>query len=151
MWRLARAFDIALGALLGEDDPPEVRVIRADDGPSLTSEGGLAARLVLADGRDHRTEIYEAHLDAGTAYDSLHPPGTDELAYCVAGSLAVGPQGSEVELSTGDAIWFPGDLPHRYVSRTGARVLSVMSYPPVARREPPTRRKRNQDRDREAG
>jgi XRE family transcriptional regulator, regulator of sulfur utilization len=134
LWRLARAFDITLGTLLGESDPPVIRVIRADDGPSLTSESGLAARLVLAEGRDHRTEIYEAHLLAGVEYVSLHPSGAEELVYCLEGALEVGPEGLEETLSIGDALWFPGDLTHRYFSREGARVLSIMSYPPAVRR-----------------
>jgi XRE family transcriptional regulator, regulator of sulfur utilization len=133
MWRLARAYDITLGSLLGEDEPPEVRLIRAGDGSTVTSEGGLVARLVLAEGRSHRTEVYEADLHAGVDYVSLHAPGTEELVYCVEGSLRVGPRGREAELSVGDALWFPGDLPHRYASRDGARVLSIMSYPPVRR------------------
>jgi XRE family transcriptional regulator, regulator of sulfur utilization len=133
LWRLARAFDIALGTLLGEQDPPAIRVIRAEDGASLTSESGLSARLVLADGREHRTEIYTANVPPGSDYVSLHPPGTEELVFCLEGALAVGPEGLEEELSAGDAVWFPGDLTHRYFSRDGARVLSVMSYPPAVR------------------
>ncbi|MEO3844545.1 XRE family transcriptional regulator [Streptomyces sp. B22F1] len=131
MWRLARAFDITLGTLLGEENEPETRVIRADDGPSMTSESGLVARLVLAEGRSHRTEIYDVRVLAGTPYTSLHPPGTEELVYCTEGSLEAGPEGREVELSAGDALWFPGDVTHRYFSREGARLLSVMSYPPA--------------------
>ena len=134
LWRLATAFDIALGTLLGEHDPPAIQVIRAEDGPSLTSESGLSARLVLAEGREHRTEIYEARLHAGSEYVSLHPPGTEELVFCLEGALEVGPEGLEEELSVDDAVWFPGDLTHRYFSRAGARVLSIMSYPPAVRR-----------------
>jgi len=134
MWRLTRAFAIPLGTLLGADDPPEVRVIRAADGPTLRSEGGLVARLVLAEGRSHRTEVYEATLDAGMEYVSMHPPGTEELVYCVEGALDAGPRGREVALTLGDAVAFPGDLTHRYFSTDGARVLSIMSYPPASRR-----------------
>jgi hypothetical protein len=95
LWRLATAFDIALGTLLGEHDPPAIQVIRAEDGASLTSESGFSARLVLAEGREHRTEIYEAHLHAGSEYVSLHPPGTEELVFCLEGALEVGPEGLE--------------------------------------------------------
>jgi transcriptional regulator with XRE-family HTH domain len=51
MWRLARAFDIALSSLLGEDELPAVRFIPAGEGTTFRSEGGLSARLVLAEGR----------------------------------------------------------------------------------------------------
>jgi XRE family transcriptional regulator, regulator of sulfur utilization len=134
LWRLATAFDIALGTLLGEHDPPAIRVIRAEDGPTLTSDSGLSARLVLSDGREHRSEIYEAGVPAGSDYVNVHAPGTEELVFCLDGALEVGPQGLEEELSAGDAVWFPGDLPHRYRSRGGAHVLSIMSYPPATRR-----------------
>lgn len=132
MWRLARAFGITLGTLLEEHQPPEVRVIRAGEGPVLASaEGGLLARLVLADGRNHRTEVVEAFCRAGVEYVSQHPSGSEELVYCAEGEVTAGPRGREVALSPGDALWFPGDLVHRYVSRDGARLLSVMSFPPV--------------------
>jgi XRE family transcriptional regulator, regulator of sulfur utilization len=134
LWRLARAFDIALGTLLGENDSPAIQVIRSQDGRLLTSESGLSARLVLAEGREHRTEIYEAHLVGASEYVSSHPPGTEELVFCLEGALEVGPEGLEEELSVGDAIWFPGDRMHRYFSREGARILSIMSYPPARRR-----------------
>ncbi|MFW6694561.1 helix-turn-helix domain-containing protein [Streptomyces sp. MAR4 CNX-425] len=131
MWRLARAFDITLGTLLGEENLPQTRLLRAGDGPSMTSESGLAARLILAEGRSHRTEVYDVRVQPGTPYTSLHPPGTEELVYCTEGTLEAGPQGQEAELSPGDALWFPGDVTHRYFSHAGARVLSVMSYPPA--------------------
>jgi transcriptional regulator with XRE-family HTH domain len=134
LWRLATAFDIALGTLLGEHDRPAIRVVRAEDGQLLSSESGLSARLVLAEGRDRRSEIYEASLAAGSEYVSSHSPGTEELVFCIEGALEVGPQGLEEELSVGDAVRFPGDLTHRYFSREGARVLSIMSYPPAVRR-----------------
>jgi len=134
LWQIARTFDIALGTLLGEDDPPRTQVIRAGDGATLTSDAGMAARLVLAEGRAHRTETYEIYLLAGVEYFSRHRSGTEELVICLEGSLEVGPEGQEVELSKDDALWFPGDLPHRYWSRDGSRALSIMSYPPATGR-----------------
>lgn len=132
--RLARTFDIALGTLLGEDEPPQTRLIRGVDGPSLMSESGMGTRLILAEGRAHRTEIYEIYLLGGMEYASRHQPRTEELVLCLEGSLEAGPEGQEVELGAGDALWFPGDLPHRYRSRDGARALSIMSYPPATPR-----------------
>jgi transcriptional regulator with XRE-family HTH domain len=134
LWRLARAFDVTLATLLGEADPPRTRLIRAEDGTSLTSESGMGTRLVLAEGRTHRTEIHEIYLLAGTEYRSRHMPGTEELVMCLEGSLEVGPEGQEAELGKGDALWFPADLPHRYFSREGAKALSLMSYPPATDR-----------------
>jgi XRE family transcriptional regulator, regulator of sulfur utilization len=131
LWRLARAFDVTLGTLLGEADPPRTRLIRAEDGTALTSESGMGTRLILAEGRTHRTEIHEIYLLAGTEYLSRHMPGTEELVMCLEGSLEAGPEGQEAELAAGDALWFPADLPHRYFSRDGARALSLMSYPPA--------------------
>ena len=133
LWRLARAFDIPLGTLLGEGDPPKSRLILADEGTLVESEEGMATRLILAEGRAQRTELYEIHLAAGTEYLSQHQPGTEELVICLGGTLEAGPTGQEAQLEKGDALWFPGDLPHRYWTPDGAWGLSLMAYPPAAR------------------
>lgn len=132
LWRIASALDVSVGALIDADEPPATRVIRADDGSYVDSDSGMAARLIHGEGRPHRTEIFDARLPAGADYRSRpHAPGTEELVICQAGTLLVGPEQEETELAPGDALWFPGDVPHRYHAPKRAHALIVISYPPV--------------------
>jgi len=135
LWRLADALDVSLGMLIESDEPPPTRLIEADEGPLVVSEGGFLGRLILAEGRDHRTEVYELQIGQGVDYSSEpHAPGTAELVVCTEGALEVGPEGQLVILSPGEALWFPADLPHRYRADEQSRALLVMSYPPTPAR-----------------
>lgn len=132
LWRVAGALDVPLGSLLGEGEPPRTRLIRAGEGERIHSEAGFLARLVLAEGRAHRTEIYEFELASGVDYRSMpHAPGTEELVLCLSGRMRVGPVGDDAELGPLDALWFPADLPHHYAAGDPGLGLNVMSYPPA--------------------
>lgn len=136
LWRLAEALGVSLGTLLGEADPPRTLIVRAGEGAPFESPSGMAGRMILTEGRNHRTEVLDAAVAPGSDYRSApHAPGTKELFVCTEGDLVLGPLESEVELGAGDALWFPADLPHRYASEMGARGLVVMSYAPTAGRD----------------
>jgi transcriptional regulator with XRE-family HTH domain len=132
LWRITRALDVPLGVLLGEEEPPPTRLIRSDQGELVESKSGLVGRLILAEGRNHRTEIFEFTLMPGSDYASeAHAPGTEELVVLTGGTAAVGPAGREIDLAERDALWFPADVNHRYASADGASGYVVMSYPPA--------------------
>jgi transcriptional regulator with XRE-family HTH domain len=132
LWRLAEALGVSLGTLLGEADPPRTLIVRSGEGTPFESPSGMAGRMILAEGRNHRTEVLDASVAAGADYRSApHAPGTKELFVCTNGTVELGPVGQEVVLAAGDALWFPADLPHRYASETGAHGLVVMSYAPT--------------------
>jgi XRE family transcriptional regulator, regulator of sulfur utilization len=132
LWRLAAAMDVSLGAIIDQEEPPPTRIIRASDPVQIVSPSGMTARLILGEGRNHRTEVYEATLPAGADYRSEpHAAGTEELVICVEGRMVTGSQLNEVELARGDALWFPADLPHRYHAVEDARMVNVMSFPPA--------------------
>lgn len=132
LWRLASAMDVSLGSILDSEEPPPTRIIRADDPVQVRSASGMSARLVLGEGRNHRTEIYDATMPAGSDYRSdPHAAGTEELVICQQGRVVTGSQFNEVELGPRDALWFPADLPHRYYAVEDARMVIVMSYPPA--------------------
>lgn len=130
LWRLAGALGMSLGALVGEAEPPSTRLLRNGDGVELASESGLSGRLLLTEGRPHRTEVIQFELPPGADYRSApHQSGTEEFLFCVRGRLEAGPIDREEHLSVGDALWFPADIPHRYTSARGARCLLALSYP----------------------
>lgn len=138
LWRLAGALGLSLGALLGEAEPPRIRLIRAGEGVAFASESGLSGELLLTEGRLHRTEIMAFELPAGADYRSApHPSGTEELVFCISGTIEVGPLGQEQRLRPDDCLWFPADCPHRYASERGARGLDIISYPSLVVVEAP--------------
>jgi transcriptional regulator with XRE-family HTH domain len=130
LWRVSRALRLPLGALMAPAARPRTRVIRSRSGEPLRSESGMAAWLLHADGREHRSEVFEIDLPKGTDQRTeAHLPATEELLFCLKGRVRVGPFGQEVELGPGDAAWFTADVPHHYVALRDARTLCWMIYP----------------------
>jgi transcriptional regulator with XRE-family HTH domain len=129
LWRVSQALRVPLGALLTPPARPRTRVVRARSGEPLRSESGMGAWLLHADGREHRSEVFELELPKGIDQRSdAHLPGTEELIVCVKGRVLVGPDGQEAELGPGDAAWFTADLPHHYRAVRDARALCWMLY-----------------------
>lgn len=130
LWRLTQALEVPLGTLLGAEQRPNPQVIRAGEGTVVTSESCACLRLLLAEARHHRTEVYELSLGKEEGYISAaHVVGTEEFLLCLQGSLEVGPLDQEVSLMPGDALWFVADQPHRYCAPEGARAVALMLYP----------------------
>jgi transcriptional regulator with XRE-family HTH domain len=129
---IANALNVPVGALFGEENHPQVYIIRRGEGQVVTSDAGLTSRTLLVDGRSHRMSIYEVHLLAQASYRALaHLPGTQEFLLCLEGDIRLGPEEQEVHLQPGDAVCFAADLPHTYTSISGAKALLVMQYPPA--------------------
>jgi XRE family transcriptional regulator, regulator of sulfur utilization len=130
LWRLARALALPMAALLDEPAVPHVRRIAARSGRHLKADDGMHAWLVHAEGRSHRSELFEIELPPGLDRRAdAHMLGTEELVACLDGHALVGPVGHEVELAAGDAATFGAAVPHRYGSETGARLLNWIIYP----------------------
>ncbi|QBD79065.1 XRE family transcriptional regulator [Ktedonosporobacter rubrisoli] len=131
--RIASALSVPVGDLFAKENQPQLYLVRKDEGRVAVSDSGLRIRTLLVEGRNQRTEIYEMLVPAGATYHSLaHAPGCEEFVVCSEGDLRLGPEGQEVLLQPGDAVRFPGDLPHSYSSNTGACSTLIMHYPPAA-------------------
>jgi transcriptional regulator with XRE-family HTH domain len=129
LWRLSTALGLPLGTLMAQDSAPRVRLLRADAAASVRGASGMAARLVHAEGRPLRSEVFELDLPAGAEqHGAAHLPGTEELVVCTAGRLLAGPLGEEAELGVSDALWFVADAPHRYAGLEDARALNWILY-----------------------
>jgi transcriptional regulator with XRE-family HTH domain len=130
LFRIARALQLPLSALLAEDQSPRSRMIPARSGPELHADSGMTAWLVHAQARGHHAEVYELVLPAGIDQRTAgHLPGTEELLICLTGRLRAGPLGEEVELAAGDAAWFAADEEHHYVALRAARALNWIVTP----------------------
>jgi transcriptional regulator with XRE-family HTH domain len=129
LWRVSQALRVPLGTLLTPSSRPRTRVVRARSGEPLHSESGMAAWMLHAEGREHRSEVFELDLPKGVDQRSEpHLPGTEELLFCVKGRVRAGPEGQEAELGPGDAAWFTADVSHHYVGLRDAHVLCWMIY-----------------------
>lgn len=134
LWRLATALRVPLGELLADPPGPRTRVLRARSGEPLRAESGLAAWLVHAEGREHRSELFDLELAAGVEHAGTpHLPGTEELVLCLAGRVVAGAVAEPVELGVGDAVHFAADVPHVYRGVGEARALDLVLYPGAAR------------------
>jgi transcriptional regulator with XRE-family HTH domain len=132
LWRVSRALNVPFGALLAEDEAPRIRHIPAREGLPLRADSGMNAWLVHAEGREHRSDLYELELPAGTEQRTgAHLPGTEEVVVCLSGRARVGVGGDgshEVEIGPGESVWFVADRDHRYVALEDTRLLNLMLY-----------------------
>ena len=129
LWRISRALDIPLGSLLAQDTAPRVRVVRAREGRSLRADSGLQMWLLHAEGREHRSEMYEVLMPEGTDQQTeAHLPGTEEALICISGHAQIGPIGEEADVRTGDVVWFAADRAHRYLALEATRLVGWMLY-----------------------
>jgi XRE family transcriptional regulator, regulator of sulfur utilization len=129
LWRVSQALRVPLGALLAPSGQPRVRVISTRSVEPLHSESGMTARLLHAEGREHRSEIFAIDLPKGVdQHSDAHLPGTEELVCCLKGRVRLGPVGDEVEIAAGDAAWFAADVPHHYEALRDTRTLCLMIY-----------------------
>jgi len=129
LWRISRALDIPLGSLLEHDTTPRVRVARAREGRALQADSGLQMWLLHAEGREHRSEMYEILLPKDADQQTgAHLPGTEEALICISGHARIGPLGEEADVRAGDVIWFAADRPHRYLALKPTRLVGWMLY-----------------------
>jgi transcriptional regulator with XRE-family HTH domain len=119
-----------LGAALGDliDEPSaRVEVIRAGEG--IRVRGAVTARLLDRIHGRTLAELYEVTLATRARRAGPHPAGVVESLILTAGRLRVGPAEHPVELSAGDFVRFPGDVPHLYQAiGAPARGILVVSH-----------------------
>jgi transcriptional regulator with XRE-family HTH domain len=127
---VASALRIAVPELLGEVAPEEVRVVRASD--SALVVGDVASRRTIDEvettGRVGVSEIAFAALE--THEPDPGPSGARIGVYVLEGKLIAGPVERATELSPGDYMAFPADVPYAFAAaRKRARALLLMHIP----------------------
>jgi transcriptional regulator with XRE-family HTH domain len=113
LWALGVALGVPFSRLV--DPPrPDVRVIRAGEGPVTYSErASYAATLLASCPPNARRDIYRIQAQPGEPRISEpHMPGTMEHLVLSTGRALAGPAGEPVELRPGDYVAYPGDVPH---------------------------------------
>ncbi|MFG6202004.1 cupin domain-containing protein [Nonomuraea sp. JJY05] len=73
-------------------------------------------------------------LERGTPCPTVpaHSLGTLHHVYVITGKLRTGPVEDQVELSAGDFVRFPGDVPHRHTCLSERVVAHVVTTIPQA-------------------
>jgi transcriptional regulator with XRE-family HTH domain len=113
LWGLGAALGVPFSRLV--DPPrPNVRVVRAGEGPITYSErADYAATLLASCPPQARRDIYRIATQPGEPRTSdSHMSGTTEHVVLGSGRALVGPVQEPVELGPGDYVAYPGDVPH---------------------------------------
>jgi transcriptional regulator with XRE-family HTH domain len=130
LWAICTVLGVQFSRLL-EPPRPQVRVIRAGEGPAVAaSQANYLATLVAACPPGARRDLYVIDAEPGQprAADP-HPPGTTEHVVLSSGRALIGLTESPVELSPGDYACYPGDVPHVFQAlEAGTRAVLVSEY-----------------------
>jgi transcriptional regulator with XRE-family HTH domain len=127
--RLADALGVGLPALVETARPAPVTVTRSGEGAVLWS-GEHGGRGVLLGGTapPEVVELWEWTLAPGERHVSdAHMSGTRELLQVLEGRLVLEVAGDPIELDRGDAVRFPGDVPHAYATAADTAVRFVLA------------------------
>ena len=130
LWALGVALGVPISQLV--DPPqPQVRVVRAGDGPRITSEHAQYAGILLAAGSPHsRRDVYVVEQEPGPVRQAdPHIPGSIEHLIVARGRMRVGPAEAPVEVGPGDYVSFRGDVAHSYEAlEPGTWCVLVMEH-----------------------
>ena len=132
--RISDALGVGLPALVELPRPEPVKVTRHGEGAVLwTGESGGRGVLVAGTEPPDVVELWDWTLGPGDRHVSeTHAAGTKELAQVQQGTVRVEVGDQVVTLEVGDAVAFPGDVPHSYANAgTRPARFSLAVFEPV--------------------
>jgi transcriptional regulator with XRE-family HTH domain len=138
LWKIARALNCQLSALITSQAAGGIRVLRAANAKILTSrDGKVSLRALFACGQPRLAELYELRL-APLAIERAEPQpaGTVKNLVVSSGSLEIAVGDVHHTLVAGDAIQFEADGPHEY---RNAITAETVIYLVMTHAETPTR------------
>ncbi|OIJ92668.1 helix-turn-helix domain-containing protein [Streptomyces colonosanans] len=136
---LGAALDVPTRRLLTEWGTP-VYVQRHDEG-EWSDRGHWTERPLDETYGSGYVRTLVLRLERGTGTPETiapHAPGTLHHLYLITGKLRTGPVNEPVDLSAGDFVRFPGDVPHRHVCLSDRVVAHMVTTLPQLRRFGPT-------------
>jgi transcriptional regulator with XRE-family HTH domain len=130
--RIAGALGVSVSDLFEPGGPPEPRVLRREDRPSLAF-GILGRKLLLTPRPLQYLEVFAGELDVGgsTGNEAYAHGDSEELFVVLSGSVQLELGGAVYELEHGDSIDYRSSTPHR-VANVGderAEVMWIISPP----------------------
>lgn len=133
--RISAALGVGLPALVEPPTPGPVRVTRRGAGAVLWSgDGGGRGVLLASTEPPDVVELWDWTLGPGDRHEpEAHARGTQELLQVLQGRISVSVADQTTTLDAGDAIAFPGDVPHSYANagRRPARFCLAVFEPGV--------------------
>ena len=132
--RISDALGVGLPALVELPRPEPVKVTRHGEGAVLwTGESGGRGVLVAGTEPPDVVELWDWTLGPGDRHvGETHAAGTKELAQVQQGTVRVEVGDQVVTLEVGDAVAFPGDVPHSYANAgTRPARFSLAVFEPV--------------------
>lgn len=130
LWALGVALGVPFSQLV-EPPAPQVRVVRAGEGPRIHSDHAAFTGVLLSSGSPHaRRDIYILEIEPGPVrMAEPHIPGSVEHLVVSAGRMRAGPVAAPIELGPGDYATFRGDIPHSYEAlEPGTWGVQVMEH-----------------------
>lgn len=115
LWALSVALEVPFARLV-EPTPQRIRLVRAGEGPAITSaESSYVATLLGSCAPHARCDLYLVTAQPGTARASeAHMAGVVEHVLVSSGRALVGPMKQTLELAPGDYLAYPADQPHLF-------------------------------------
>jgi transcriptional regulator with XRE-family HTH domain len=131
LWKIAVGLGVPFAELIGEP-VGSVAVMRRGSAQVLRSvDGKLESRPLAPAGSSPLVELYELRLSPRSRHESeAHARGTREIVVVVSGALRMHLGGEAHDLSSGDSIGFPADVPHAYENPASSegRYLNAILY-----------------------
>src|SRR5580692_8721591 len=128
LWAICVALDAPFSRLL--DPPrPQILVIRADEGPTVSAaHASYQATLLAACPPGARRDVYRIAAEPGHPRSSdPHMPGVIAHVVLSSGRALVGMAGEPVELGPGDYICYPADVPHVFEALSPGTLAVLVS------------------------
>jgi transcriptional regulator with XRE-family HTH domain len=124
--RIAEALNISVADLFDSSGPPQPRVLRRVERPSL-SFGVLGTKRLLTPRPLRQLEVFVGELDVGgsTGTEPYAHGDSEELLIVLAGTVQLELGGELYELESGDSIDYRSSTPHR-VTNLGAESAEVI-------------------------
>jgi len=134
---LGEALDVPARRLLTEWGTP-VFVQRADEAAWAEHPGGHERALDQIYGSGYViTRVLRLERGQHSGELEPQPQGTLHHAYVVSGKVRLGPTTDPVEVSAGDFVRFPSDVPHRHLALSERAVVHVTITMPQVRQFAP--------------
>ena len=116
--RISDALGVGLPALVEPPQPKPLKVTRRGEGAALwIGESGGRGVLVAGTEPPDVVELWDWTLGPGDQHVSeAHTAGTKELVQVRQGTITITVADQTVILEVGDAVAFPGDVPHSYAN-----------------------------------
>ena len=132
LYRIAQALGVQPSDLLPTAAPAEIEVVRSAETRRIPLSEDIHtanARAIFRSGRKI-SELYDYEISAEDYIEDWFSSDSEHALYVLEGTLRIEFEGRpEIVLAAGDAIFYKSQVPHRWHSGQGARIILVVADP----------------------